>query len=389
MRIGAVTLLVVGILGGPPAVRGQSPGELRFISLSAGGAHACGISTDSLAYCWGSNQYGQLGDSTNTDRPAPVRVATDALFRAITAGEWHTCAIATDDTPYCWGRNNHGQLGVGGTGDRNLPRTVTYSLRRMGKMRVSVMSAGGEHTCALVIHRERQDHVFCWGDNSSGQLGVRGQVGGGTNDIFRPINAFGTIRYSAVAAGVHHTCAIASTVNAGSVFCWGENGKGQMGNGSRTSSAVPFPVRLRGRTFSSVTVGTTHSCALTVDGEAFCWGDNSAGQLGTGKGGANSPASLGDSLRLVALSARGETTCGVDREGRAVCWGANASGQFGGGPPEGGRTPTVVLPGLTLASIALGRTQACGLRSDGAVYCWGQATGGGEGAAEPRRVALP
>ena len=365
---------------------GQDTVDLRFTSVSAGGAHSCAITAAGAAYCWGPNEHGQLGDSSTIDRPAPVPVAGGVTFRAVTTGEGHTCGIATDDTPYCWGRNDHGQLGIGTTGARNYPGKVNFPTRRMGRMRVSVISAGAHHTCALIIHWERQDQMFCWGDNSDGQIGTRGQLGK-THDVFVPVPAFGVIRYATVATGSRHTCAVEKS---GIVYCWGANARGQLGNASRTGSLVPFPIRVRGReTFSGVTVGATHSCALTSEGEAYCWGDNSAGQLGTGKGGSSlTPTPLGDSLRFTALSAGGDATCGVRRAGGVSCWGSNAAGQFGTGATTGSPTPVPAVPGLTFTAITVGHAHACGLQADGAAYCWGQlGSGVGATSTEPRRVA--
>lgn len=372
------------VLSARPA-GGQDPTGLRFTSLSAGGAHTCGITADSIAYCWGRNEFGQLGDSSNTDRPAPVRVSGGLAFRLISAGDGHTCAVATDDTPYCWGKNNHGQLGIGSTGTGNYPQDITFPARRMGRMRVSAIFAGTEHTCALIIHREQQDRAYCWGDDTKGQVGTRGQMGR-ASDVFTPTATFGVIRYANLGAGGQHTCGVALSVYAGGVFCWGANGRGQLGVGSRTDSPVPFAVR-GNRTYSIVTAGTTHTCALATDGQPYCWGDNSAGQLGTGKGGTSiNPARLGDTLRFTAIDAGGDATCAVRADGGASCWGSNATGQFGTGATTGSPTPVPAVPGLTLTAITLGRAHGCGLQSNGAAYCWGQLAGGPDTAISAPRL---
>jgi alpha-tubulin suppressor-like RCC1 family protein len=365
--------------------RGQGA-PLRFTSVSAGGGHSCGLTATGAAYCWGQNEHGQLGDSSTVDRPAPVPVAGGISFRLITAGGRHTCGIATDDSPYCWGGNDYGQLGIGRTSDRAYPTKVEYRAAGMGTFRAWVMSAGAQHTCALILHRERQGEAFCWGRNSHGQLGTRGEIGT-TRDASSPAPTFGGARYTSVAAGSEHTCAVSRE---GIVYCWGANARGQLGNASRTDSPVRFPVRKRGReTFASVTVGASHSCALTSEEEAYCWGDNSAGQVGTGKRGYSmTPTPLGGSLRFTVLSAGGDATCGVRRDGAVSCWGSNATGQFGTGATPGSRTPVAAAPGLTLTAISLGRAHACGLQADGSAYCWGQLESGvGAGSSSPRRVA--
>jgi alpha-tubulin suppressor-like RCC1 family protein len=361
----------------PPA-----SGDVRFTSITAGGSHSCGLTAEGIAYCWGHNDVGQLGDSTNTDRTAPVPVVGGITFKLLSAGDHHTCGIDTDNVPYCWGGNESGQLGTGTTAKWNMPV-------RVGSFRFAAISAGTHHTCGTLVHWERQDRMMCWGSNEHGQLGTRD-----TRHSWIPVASFGTIRYRAVAAGPQHTCA---ATQQGNVFCWGGNSKGQLGNGSRTQSPVPFLIRVtRKENFVGVTAGTSHSCALTEPGELYCWGDNGAGQLGTGKGGsAIIPARLKDTPQFKLLSAGGDATCGVHGENVVACWGSNAAGQFGTAPDAGSKTPQPALSGLAFTMIALGREHACGVQADGSAYCWGAGAVGqlGNGAivtnAQPVRVGTP
>ena len=130
-------------------------------------SHTCAILDDGSVSCWGSNNYGQLGDGTTTDRNTPTQTSslgTDRTAVAITAGDYHTCAILDDGSVSCWGCNNYGQLGDGTTTDRNTP-TQTSSL---GTDRTAVaITAGAYHTCAILD----DGSVSCWGDNGYGQLG--------------------------------------------------------------------------------------------------------------------------------------------------------------------------------------------------------------------------
>jgi alpha-tubulin suppressor-like RCC1 family protein len=352
-------------------------GDLRFTSITAGASHSCGLTADSSAYCWGRNEFGQLGDSSNTDRSTPVLVRGGIAFQQLTAGADHTCGVDGYGTAYCWGQNDVGQAGTGLTGGRNYPVQV------MGRQRMKLIAAGAQHTCATVRHWENEDRMYCWGHNSGGQLGNREVRSAST-----PSPAFGTIRYTSIAAGSQHTCGVSS---AGTVFCWGANGRGQLGNGSVTNSNVPFLIRVTGRmTFTSVTVGAAHTCALSSEGEVYCWGENSAGQLGTGKRGYSiMPQRLDRSLRFTALSAGGDATCGVRRDGALFCWGSNAAGQFGTDSSTGSLAPIPVLPGIALTTVALGRAHACGLQADGAAYCWGGiAQGAGANGGGPIRVTV-
>lgn len=337
--------------------------ELRFTSITAGGTHSCGLTAEGRAYCWGRNDVGQLGDSTTTDRPTPVPVVGGILFRFITAGAHHTCGISTDyDAPYCWGGNESGQLGNGGK--TNLP----YPFAIAGGLRFALMAAGARHTCATQVHWDKQDRVVCWGSNAGGQLGSIE-----ADDASLPTESFGVIKYASVATGDQHTC---GATKQGKLFCWGDNDRGQLGNASATRSFVPFPSRINRRvTFVSTVAGTAHTCALTSAGEIFCWGENGAGQTGNGKAGrVLSPVMLQDT-GFTALTAGGDVTCGLRRDGSASCWGSNAAGQFGTADAPGSRVPAPAFPGTTFKAISLGRTHGCGIRSDGTAVCWGRLEG--------------
>lgn len=355
----ALFLASAGILVGqdaPPPV--DSTARPRFVSVSAGGAHVCGLTAQGAAYCWGRNDAGQLGDSTHTDAPVPVAVRGDIVFRQISAGDRHTCAVSTYDEPYCWGANDHGQLGNGGKG------SVSWPFRVAGDLMMTLIVAGKHHTCATRKHFDKQDRAMCWGSNSDGQLGDMG-----TDDSTLPLETFGVIRYVSLAVGDSHTC---GATRDGKLFCWGANTRGQLGNGSTTESSVPFYIRPNRRaTFTKVAAGAQHTCALTAEGEMFCWGDNAAGQLGTDKGGRSLvPALLRDALGFKDVSAGGLATCALRPDGTASCWGSNAAGQFGAAAGPGSRVPMPVQPGSTWSALSLGGTTACGLRTDGVEQCW-------------------
>jgi alpha-tubulin suppressor-like RCC1 family protein len=288
-------------------------------------------------------------------------VRGDIVFRQISAGDRHSCGVSTYDEPYCWGANDDGQLGNGAIGGR-----VSWPFRVAGDLTMTLIVAGKRHTCATRRHFEKQDRAMCWGSNSDGQLGDMD-----ADNSSLPIETFGVIRYVSLALGDAHTC---GATREGKVFCWGANNRGQLGNASTTESRVPFFIRPnRKAIFTKVAVGAAHSCGLTAEGEVFCWGDNTAGQLGTGKGGrALLPVLLRDALGFKDLSAGGQATCGLRPDGTASCWGSNAAGQLGTAAGAGSPVPMPALPGVTWTAISLGHTSACGLRSDGGEQCWGR-----------------
>jgi alpha-tubulin suppressor-like RCC1 family protein len=193
--------------------------SLRYVSTVGG--HTCGLTSDGTAYCWGWNNSGQLGDSTLTDRTAPVPVAGGLRFLAITAGGYHTCGIATDSIAYCWGSNAQGALGDGTNDQRIIPTRV------VGNIVFIQLSAGGLFTCGVT----KNHAAYCWGYNAWGALGD-----GSTTSRTVPTPVSGGHSFSAVSAGTIHSCGLASN----GVYCWGlSGGGGLLGDGSSGASLVP------------------------------------------------------------------------------------------------------------------------------------------------------
>ena len=295
--------------------------------IATGYNHSCGIIHDNSLVCWGSDYYGQLGDGgTNTDRPyvatyLPVDLGTDRTALAVAAGHSHTCAILDDGSLKCWGDNSHGQLGDGSTTDRTSPVQVDLG---SGNTAVAI-SAGHSHTCAIL-----QDGTLkCWGQDNKGQVGD-----GGTNsDQSSPVTInLGSGRTAdSVSTGIHHTCAV---LDDGSIKCWGLNNEGQLGDGSTTNSGTPVSVNLdAGKTAYAVAAGLHHTCAI-VDDHVECWGNNDHYQLKGGYWG--NPMYQGDHSStepvvtakyydnhmggLRAISAGYNHTCLVT-DGAMNCWG--------------------------------------------------------------------
>jgi alpha-tubulin suppressor-like RCC1 family protein len=266
-------------------------GGLAFREVSAAGDHTCGVTTDRVAYCWGGNRVGQLGDGTTTDRYRPTRVRGGLAFRQVSAGGDFTCGVTTDDVAYCWGLNDNAELGRGTiTG----PETCTESpcstrpRRVLGGLAFRSVSAGVGHGCGVTT----DDLAYCWGLDHLGQLGAGGL---GSELCFfdpcrtRPTRVAGGLTFRALSANSFNTCGV-TTGNA--VYCWGENVVGQLGAGIVTGpEACTFqfpcstrPIQIVGqRAYRGVSVGqNSHVCGATFGSGAFCWGGNLNGELGNG-----------------------------------------------------------------------------------------------------------
>ena len=303
----------------------------KAVGVSAGSYHTCSVLDDGSVRCWGSNEFGQLGDGTEIERTSPVVVDLGQGISAlgISSGESHTCAVLSDQSVKCWGQNSNGQLGDGTTEDRSSP-----VLADMGGEDALLVSAGSYHTCAIMSDRT----VMCWGDNWNGQLGD------GTNsDRSTPVEISIPSNSSAVSldAGSMHTCL---GVNDGSMFCWGYNAYGQLGNGGNGNSNSPVMVPLSAnQLLSSVQVGLFHSCALFDSGEVACWGDNSNGQLGDGSQiGRTIPTIVSLSENATSVSVGHRHSCVVLVDASLHCWGANEAGQVGDATSSNRDSPTSV-----------------------------------------------
>ncbi|HEY5921104.1 MAG TPA: hypothetical protein VIV11_05505 [Kofleriaceae bacterium] len=343
------------------AERDPTGGGPCVLSLSAGGAHTCAVSRDGGVWCWGDNTSGQIGDgATTTPRLQPIRVFENAV--EVSAGGDHTCARNADGLVWCWGLNNRGQLGFGDTMGRSMPTTPISGLV------AREISAGLRFSCA------RDDTtVWCWGHNFYGQLGD-GAPGSSTNrppDAYTPIQVINLPRpATALSAGEWHACA---RLDNDEVRCWGYNCCGQLGNNvftpdseepySTPSIAVPM---LGAR----VSGGRLHSCAVTSQQTATCWGKGLDGALGYG--GSNwqwSPIDVPGLTQIAELDSGGTHTCAVTVAGEVWCWGANVNGEVGDGSMM--LRPTPIQLALTGAKqLSAGYTHVAAVIGD-QIFTWG------------------
>ncbi|HEX5575711.1 MAG TPA: hypothetical protein VFX42_07535, partial [Gemmatimonadales bacterium] len=381
--------LVVGALGcgedadsptAPEGSRAATPAlditptaGLSFQQVSKAFFHVCGVTTNNVAYCWGENDHGQLGDGTTNNSPTPVPVAGGLLFRHVTAGDAHTCGLALNDLTYCWGDNTSGEVGDGTTTQRLTPTRVHAS-----GLRFRHVTSGDAHTCG----RTANNLVYCWGTNFTGQLGAGTKTGPELCGEFacstRPVAVTGGLHFSQVNAGFLHTCGVTPD---NAAFCWGDNRGGQLGNGSNTGpQQCPFapcstrPVRVAGGLqFRQVDGGNFHTCGVTTNNVAYCWGQNDGGNIGNGTFFQSSlmPDKVRGGIHFRVVSA-GISSCGITSANVAYCWGRE--GTLGDGTFTNRRTPVPVVGGLFFRQVHVGPSSlpsTCAVTINNVAYCWG------------------
>jgi alpha-tubulin suppressor-like RCC1 family protein len=329
-------------------------------SIAMGSRVACAVSDGARAYCWGVEQ------------GFPRRMPGLPTVQAVYSGLNHHCALSVPGAAFCWG----GSALPGNGSDTAVATPVEVT----GGLTYASLGLGWYHTCGLTTGAS----IYCWGGNEYGSTG-------GPDPISTPrvVSLSGAAQSMTTGAG--HTCAL---IQGGTVSCWGYNRYGQLGTSvdehvcprgdacSRTPTNVDSLPAL-----VSVTAGYWHTCGLTADGNAYCWGANYAGQLGTLGGSGCQYSRIGDSTfacsevpravqggrHFTSIAAGESHTCGLVAGGALYCWGDNSVAQFGNGDRSGGSaTPVPAAGSLRFRSLSASDLATCGITADtGVAYCWG------------------
>jgi alpha-tubulin suppressor-like RCC1 family protein len=301
-------------------------GGLRFLQVSAGLWHTCGITTEHVMYCWGQNKEGQAGNGYVDNIGTPTQMVTDLRFREVSAGDDHTCAITVSDLAYCWGANDEGQLGHGG-GPAARPNPTLVG----GGYHWLRLSAGDVHTCGVT----GRNRAYCWGNNRNGALGD-----GSTTNRTVPVAVASGMLFLQITAGTNHSCAINIGYRA---FCWGTNNEGQLGDGTRIHRLTPTAVAGT-RVFNRVSANLGFTCAVTRTGQGVCWGRGLEGQLGNGTTFRRAlPTPVSGGLVFADVNGGLAYSCAVTTAGRGYCWGNNFWGNLGDGTQQTRLTPTAMV----------------------------------------------
>jgi alpha-tubulin suppressor-like RCC1 family protein len=380
---------IAGLTDHQPYPPDASSSQPAIIQVTAGVSHACALTRTGDVWCWGANDSGQLGHRTTAGGSCTTKCPAgkvEGVTRAtqVSAGDGFTCAVLATGAVHCWGRDAAGALG--------RPTTTTCGMNAcdpvpdavIGVSSAVQVSAGAKYACA----RTSAGDVFCWGDNTYGQLG--------TGDMMvpaspKPVAGFGkAVDISAALVGAN-TCAVAST---GSVWCWGMNTYGGTGHtpgsmgdvmSSDNQPSAPSPALVQHlASASNVDTGDLGACAKLASGDFWCWGYDGLGCLGRSDSASPTvalpPAPVVILQHLAVFSMRYSHACGVDLSGSAWCWGQSGIGALGPEKTAPAACDQMVAcqrqaqdTGLgSVAAIETGLGLTVALRDDGTVYTWGE-----------------
>ena len=413
-------------------------------SFSAGVSSTCALRAENSIYCVGDNTYKQLGDGSISSSSEPKKVALLESALSVTVGKSFGCAIGTNKLGYCWGTNSTGQLGQG---PRGLFFGGPYASQISTTEELVDIQAGDEFACALT----KDSKVLCWGGvaqltgleqaeaypTDMKLTGVKAIAVGPTNLCYikNSVYCIGSAPYSStsqiipetagatdLAVGKDFGCAIVGSV----VKCWGDNSKGQLGQGN--TSSISNAVVINGlKDIKSITAGYHFACALSVSGSSFCWGDNSSNQVSSGGSIQNLrvPTAIPNA---VGIDAGSNFLCAMLSDGSIKCQGDNSKGQSGTvtssaqpiGPhypsgftrvATGGETTCTIdrsapelfagnlrcwgelipigVEDTLFTDVAVGNVSACAVNVDGAVRCWGSNSAGQLGDGSNRSATTP
>ena len=341
------------------------PAGVSPTAISAGAIHSMAIGSDGKLYAWGNNNYGELGNGTNTSSNTPLVVNLPAGVSPtiIAAGGYHSLAVGSDGKLYAWGDNNVGQLGNGATSDSNSPVVVNLP----AGVSPTAISAGSGHSLAI----GNNGKLYAWGDNSYGQLG-----NGTTSNSATPlvVNLPAGVSPTAIAAGSAHNLVIGSD---GKLYVWGDNDNGQLGNGTTTQSTTPLVVNLpAGVSPTIIAAGIIHSMAIGSDGKLYTWGNNNYGELGNGTTTQSTTpvvVNLPAGVSPTAITGGSAHSMAKGSDGKLYTWGNNNLGQLGNGTTSSTSTPGIInLPaGVSPTTITAGTNHNMVIGSDGKLYAWG------------------
>ncbi|MDF1884195.1 Ig-like domain-containing protein [Sulfurimonas sp. SAG-AH-194-C21] len=336
----------------------ESSKDTTWSFISAGYNHTMAIKSDGTLWAWGRNNFGQLGDTTLVDKSNPTQVSTGTTWSSVSGGAYHTAAIKSDGTLWTWGRNDYGQLGDNTTTNSTSP-VQENSLDNTW----SSLAGGAFHTIGI----RADGSLWAWGYNPYGQLGDGTTV----NKIIPTQEDSNSTNWSSVSGGIYHTAAVKSN---GTLWAWGNNLYGQLGDGTGTAKNIPTQEDSNSTNWSSIEAGRYYTVATKSDGTLWGSGYNALSQLGDGTSESKTSYTQESSGATIWSSASGGSnhTVALKNDGTLWTWGQNDHGQLGDGTIDNGKSfIQEVSASTTWSSIETGRAHTVAIKSDGTLWAWG------------------
>jgi hypothetical protein len=350
---------------GFPVLISAEAKDIHFQSVATGTDIACGITTSDDIYCFGDVfGFSELGNGTNVGSNRLRRVLGGHRFRAVSVGEHHRCGLDVTGHGWCWGTNLFGGLDarpVGPPGSMGEIQTLV-PVKAASVHLFKSLSISEATTCGLTP----DGSVWCWGDSA------------GRRQYQSPHKINGSIPFVSLHMGAGRVCGLTGE---GLAHCW-ELFQDELST-SNSMSVVPELGMVRFKTISLGGFGMS-GCGITTTDEAVCWGTNSNGELGNGRGSIKPHTGLNDSdvpVRVAGkhaftqISASRSHRCGLTPDGKAWCWGGNANGQLGDGTTIDRDVPVLTQHNQSFVYISVGDGRSCAVNNEGAMTCWGKLRG--------------
>lgn len=356
----------IGQLGDYSTIDRATPvqvGDTRsgeWVSVAAGNNHSLGLKSDGTLWAWGSNHDGQIGvGSSDGEFTGPIRVGTENTWVSIEAGMTHSFGLKSDGTLWAWGNNSNGELGNGSLIDSPNPYKISTDNKWLS------IAVADYHTLGL----KSNGTIWVWGNNSF--LGLGEGLGTATNKA-RPVQLGADSNWVGVTVGSFRSFGLKSD---GTLWAWGANPKGQLGDGTKADRILPIQI---GSDKNWVTIATganydSHTIGLKSNGTLWSWGLNSNGQLGDGTNTDRiSPAQIGTDNNWVSVAIGLASSIALKSDGTLWGWGDNSSGQLGDGSTIDKSTPIQIGTDNNWTSLTVGRLHTIGLKSNGTLWSWGE-----------------
>ncbi|GAB3877641.1 hypothetical protein GCM10028824_38080 [Hymenobacter segetis] len=344
-----------------------------------GPTYTVALRTDGTLWGWGNNDYGQLGDGSTTNQPTPTQMGSVTTWQALATGNYQTLALRTDNSVWAFGWNSDGQLG-----SPDAPNPLHATPTQVGTaLDWATAAVGSDFTTATKTTGE----LLSWGENISGQLGQ-----GSALKMILPVPApvAGAATWQRSSVGLRHGAAIRTD---GSLWAWGQNGFGQTGQNTAFNNppvSTPVPVSA-GSTWQSLSAGQEFTLAIRADGTLWAWGLNTSGQLGDGTLTTRlAPVQVGTDANWLQVSAGVGFALGLRTDGTLWAWGTNGNGQLGDGTTTQRLAP-VPIGAAVWQQVAAGSAHAVAIRADGTLWAWGYNGNGqlGDGTTTQRLAPVP